>query len=517
MTDPQPPTSTGFSAFGLSPAILKGVAAAGFVEPSPIQAQAIPLIMTGKDLVALAQTGTGKTAAFGLPAMSMLNPKENSVGILVITPTRELCAQVSDELARLGQAAGIRSVPVYGGQSSWRQVDMVARGAQVVVGTPGRLRDLLESGRLQRFAPKVVVLDEADEMLDMGFQEDIEAIFAKLPAERQTLLFSATMPPAIAHLAERILKDPARLNLTTGARVTTDIEQRFVVIENHERAEAIVRLIDAEEPGKAIVFCRTKIETAELASMLAGRGIATKALHGDIEQDERNRTLKAFRGDTVNVLVATDVAARGLDINNVTHVINFHLPFDQDAYVHRIGRTGRAGKTGIAITLVTPYEFHGLRRIQHAIKATLLPAEIPTLTDLRKRDDMRLVDAAKTKEIEAAAVEIVAALSSEMDPTEAACRLASLLLDRKERAGPERIGMRADVAKRLVESRPKPGGPGGGGGYKGRRPSWGNGGGGGGGGGYRGGGGGGYRGGGGGGGYRGGGGGSGGAGGGDRR
>ena len=504
MTDPQIPTPNAFTTFGLSPAILKGVTAAGFVEPSPIQAQAIPLVMAGKDLIALAQTGTGKTAAFGLPAMSRLDLKEKNVGILVITPTRELAAQVSDEMTRLGQFAGIRSVPVYGGQSSWRQIDMVARGAQVVVGTPGRLRDLLESGRLPRFAPKVVVLDEADEMLDMGFQEDIEAIFAKLPAERQTLLFSATMPPAIAHLAERILKTPARLDLTTGARVTTDIEQRFVVIEHHERAEAIVRLIDAEEPGKAIVFCRTKIETAELASMLAGRGIATKALHGDIEQDERNRTLKAFRGDTVNVLVATDVAARGLDINNVTHVINFHLPFDQDAYVHRIGRTGRAGKTGIAITLVTPYEFHGLRRIQYAIKATLLPAEIPSLTDLRKRDDLRLVETAKSTEVEAAAVEIVAALSSEMDPTEAACRLASLLLEKRQRVGPERIGLRVDVAKRMVDNKPSGNrGQGGrGGGYQGKRPGWNNGGGsgGGGGGGGRSGGGGGYRGGGGGGG-----------------
>ena len=471
---PKPP-GLSFSSFGLNDAILRGVIEAGFTEASPIQGQAIPVVMAGRDLVALAQTGTGKTAAFGLPAMSRIDTTKKGVALLVITPTRELATQVSVQLFKLGRHAGIRAVAITGGESSWRQLDGVAKGAQVVVATPGRLRDLLESGRLVKFAPSIVVLDEADEMLDMGFMEDIEAIFAKLPpTPRQTLLFSATMPPPIARLAERVLKDPVRIDLTTGVRYAKDVEQRFAVIEDHERADAVARLIDGEEPEKAIIFCRTKIETDNLANVLAGRGILARALHGDIEQSERQRVLRAFRAGTTDVLVATDVAARGLDIADVSHVINYHLPFDQDAYVHRIGRTGRAGKTGIAITLVTAYEFHGLRRIQQAIKATFIPSEIPSLRDVRKRVGSRVLAEAMKQPISEEAVELFAALCSEVDVTEAACHLLSMLLAGKEVKGPERIGMRADQAKKLAEgqgggggNRPRYGG-GGGGGYRGR-------------------------------------------------
>jgi len=452
------PPSVTFASFGLRPDVMQGVTAAGFTEPSPVQRDTIPHILAGRDLVALARTGTGKTAAFGLPSLCHIDCKKKDVQMLVIAPTRELAAQVGDEIFRLGRFAGVRCVTVVGGQSGYRQVDMIGRGAQVVVATPGRLRDLLESGRLPKFSPKIVVLDEADEMLDMGFMEDLEAILAKLPAERQTLLFSATMPPAIANLTGRFLKNPAKVDLTGGGTVTTDIRQHVVVVQNHERFEAVARIIDGEDKAKVIVFCRTKIETSDLANMLIGRGVAARAIHGDIEQDERTRTIKAFRDNHCDVLVATDVAARGLDIGGVTHVINCHLPFDRDSYVHRIGRTGRAGKTGSAITLVTPAEFHALRRLAHAIKATVLPAEVPTLADLTRRDGKRLVEAARESDVDPAAVEVVAALTASLDPVEAAVRLASLLLDKRKRTGPERVGLGTEVTQRLLSDKPRTGG-----------------------------------------------------------
>ncbi len=453
MTETAPVT---FTTFGLTPNVLKGVTEAGFTEPSPVQRDTIPHILAGRDLVALARTGTGKTAAFGLPALCRIDTKKPEIQMLVIAPTRELAAQVSDEIFRLGRFTGVRCVTVVGGQSGYRQVDMISRGAHVCVATPGRLRDLLESGRLPKFAPRIVVLDEADEMLDMGFMEDLELILSKLPAERQTLLFSATMPPAIANLSGRFLKDPARIDLTGGGTVTTDIRQHVVVVQQHERFEAVARILDGEDEAKVIVFCRTKIETSDLANMLIGRGIAARAIHGDIEQDERTRTIKAFRDNKCDVLVATDVAARGLDIGGVSHVINCHLPFDRDSYVHRIGRTGRAGKTGIAITLVTPAEFHALRRLAHAIKATVLPAEVPTLAELTRRDGKRLVEAARESDVDPAAVEVVAALTAELDPVEAAVRLASLLLDKRKRTGPERVGLGTDVTQKLLADKPRP-------------------------------------------------------------
>lgn len=458
MTNVTPPPA--FAAFGLSEAVLKGVIAAGFVEPSPVQAETIPAILEGKDLIALARTGTGKTAAFGLPALTRMDPKSRAVQCLVITPTRELASQVSDEMFRLGNIAGFRSVCVVGGQSGYRQVDLIGRGAQIVVATPGRLRDLLDSKRLRDFAPSIVVLDEADEMLDMGFLEDLEAILAHLPAKRQTLLFSATMPAPIARLAERFLHNPKKVDLTGGGTVTTDIRQHAVVVQDHERFEAVARILDGIDNGKCIVFCRTKIETSDLATMLSSRGMAARALHGDIEQDERTRTLKSFRADHCTVLVATDVAARGLDVGGVSHVINCHLPFDHESYVHRIGRTGRAGKTGIAITLVTPREFHALRRFKQTLRATVLPAEVPTLTELSKRDARRLADAAKSTEIDPVAIEIVAALTAaDLDPVEAAIRLASMLMSKHKRSGPDRVGMKADVTERLLADKPRSDGP----------------------------------------------------------
>jgi ATP-dependent RNA helicase DeaD len=439
---PPTPAGEGFAVFGLRAELMRAITEAGFTAPSPIQALAIPVVLSGRDLIAQAQTGTGKTAAFGLPAMNRIAPGlNNGIEILVITPTRELAAQVSEELYRLGRHAGARTVAVYGGQSSRRQVEMVERGANVVVATPGRLLDLLTSGRIRSFTPKTVVLDEADEMLDMGFAEDIEAIFTHLPKTRQTLLFSATMPPAIRRLAERILTTPHTIDLTATAEFKTDVEQFFYVIEESERSAAVSRLIDSEEPSKAIVFCRTKRETEQLCTTLIARGLAARSLHGDIEQDQRQIAIAAFKKGAIDILVATDVAARGLDVSDVSHVFNYHMPFDQESYVHRIGRTGRAGRKGKAITLVTAYEFGKLRRIQHAIKASFIHGEIPSIADVHKRHDAKLIKALCKQVVHDGVVDILAQLNEEMDVGEAACKLLSMLIERRAVSGPDRIGL----------------------------------------------------------------------------
>ncbi len=462
----QPPTQT-FHDFGLRPDIISGINAAGYKIPSPIQTQAIPLVLQGADLIAMAQTGTGKTAAFGLPAMHKIDIQKKGVQVLVIAPTRELAAQVSDELYKLGNRAGAKTVAVYGGQSSRRQLEMIDRGANIVVATPGRLLDHLSSGNLRNFEPHTVILDEADEMLDMGFLEDIHAIFEHLPADRQTLMFSATMPPQIRHLAQKILSNPQTLNLTATTEFKTDIEQFFYVIEERERLDAVVRLIEAEEPGKSIVFCRTKREADELCTTLISRGDPAGALHGDMEQGQRQTAIGAFKKGRIEILVATDVAARGLDVSDVTHVFNYHMPFDQDSYVHRIGRTGRAGRKGKAITLVTPFEFRKLKRIQHAIKASFVHGEIPSLADVHKRKDEKLIKALCEQPVAEGVVELFAQMCEEMDPSEAACKALSMLLSKRAITGPDRIGLSGNRLESVVGGgRGSGGGGGGGGGYQ---------------------------------------------------
>ncbi|KJU82738.1 DEAD-box ATP-dependent RNA helicase cshA [Candidatus Magnetobacterium bavaricum] len=439
-----------FEVFGFSKNILKGVIEAGYKVPSPIQEKAIPVILQGRDVIAQAQTGTGKTAAFGLPAMQMVN-YTGEVEILVIIPTRELASQVSDELYRLGRFASIQTVAVYGGQSISRQVDLINRGAQVVTATPGRLLDHLRSKRLKGFNPSIVVLDEADEMLDMGFIEDIEAIFEYLPTKRQTLLFSATVPPVIARLARSILKDPVTIDVTPKELATpTDIEQRYYVIEEREREEALVRLIDTEAPPKALIFCRTKKETDLLSTTMISRGYSAKALHGDMEQFQRNTTMDNFKRGRVDMLIATDVAARGLDISDVSHVFNYHIPFDPGSYVHRIGRTGRAGKKGIAITLVTPLEFKELNRIMEFSGAPIIYEEVPTITQAKRRHQNDLINDLTREHISEESVEIIQRLSDDMDCTQIACKALSMLLDKQKVAGPNRIGLTTREVERIM-------------------------------------------------------------------
>lgn len=440
-----------FEKFGLRKEILKGVNEAGFKVPSPIQQLAIPAILEGRDVIAQAQTGTGKTAAFGLSVMNAIN-STGGAKMLVIIPTRELALQVSDELYRLGRYAGIQTVPVYGGQSISRQVDLVNRGAQVVTATPGRLLDHLRSHRLKHFHPSVIVLDEADEMLDMGFLDDIEAIFKYLPKERQTLLFSATLPTAIRNLAKKILKDPITIDVIPKELATNvDTIQRYYVIEEREREEALMRLIDTEAPKKAIIFCRTKKETDILSNTLIARGYSAKALHGDMEQRQRNETMDIFKKGRIDLLIATDVAARGLDITDVTHVFNYHIPFDPERYVHRIGRTGRAGKKGIAITLVTPLEFKELSRIMKFSGAPIVYQEVPTIHKVKKQYLSELSEKLRHQHIEEESVEILQQLTEDMDITQIACKAISLLLNKQPAAGPNKIGLSGVEVERMIQ------------------------------------------------------------------
>jgi len=360
-----------FSDFNFHKDLIKGIKVAGFIEPSPIQKEAIPIILEGVDLIGQAHTGTGKTAAFGLPILDMIAKKEIQKA-LIITPTRELATQVSDELYYLGRFAGIRTLAVYGGVGYGRQIAIINRGVDIVVTTPGRLKDLYKKGKIDSFNPEIVVLDEADEMLDMGFLDDIREIFEYIPQNRQTMLFSATIPEPIKELADTILYKPEFVSVVNGETTKNiDIKQFYYVIEENQRDDAIVRLLEIEDFNKALIFCRTKKEVDRLNEYLNALGFSAKGLHGDIEQIDRNEIIKSYRRGDSRILIATDVAARGLDIKNVTHVFNYHIPFDPQSYVHRIGRTGRAGKEGKAITLVSTEEFKELKRIKSEVGASM--------------------------------------------------------------------------------------------------------------------------------------------------
>jgi ATP-dependent RNA helicase DeaD len=445
-----------FESFGLSENVMKAIKEAGFREPSPVQEQAIPLVLQGCDIVAQAQTGTGKTAAFGLPSISMINTNSNKVEILVVTPTRELATQVSDELFTLGRESGVRTVTVYGGSSYSRQIGLIEKGASVVVATPGRLIDLLKNNRLRDFAPKIIVLDEADEMLDMGFLEDIEEIFTYLPEDRQTLLFSATMPEPIKKLAKRILRDPKYVSVTPKDHTTNeDIDQQYYVINEYERDSAMVRLLDATDPVKSIIFCRTKKEVDRLSNHLMAVGYTAKGLHGDMEQNQRESVIKAFRSSQLEILVATDVAARGLNVTDISHVFNFHMPFDPESYVHRIGRTGRAGKKGTAITLVTPSEYHSMQRIGKKVGSNLNQKLVPTLLDVNKSRLERMANDIINAKLNDNAQGLLNLLEGDMDMAQIALKLISVMMDKNSPQGPDKIGFDKNslsgIIKRLAE------------------------------------------------------------------
>ncbi|MDO8453730.1 MAG: DEAD/DEAH box helicase [Sulfurimonas sp.] len=460
-----------FDDLNLKKEVLQAVKYAGFTVPSPIQAQAIPFVLAGRDIVGQAHTGTGKTAAFGLPAISNMHLK-GGVEVLVITPTRELATQVSDELFKYGRNLGVKTVTVYGGSSYNRQIDLIERGGNIVVATPGRLLDILKKNLVKNFAPTLVVLDEADEMLDMGFLDDINEIFSYLPTSRQTLLFSATMPQPIKTLASRILDNPEFISITKGETTNTDIEQLYYVIEESERDDAIIRLMDSEDTDKSIVFCRTKSEVDRLSNVLSSAGYLANGLHGDMEQRQRETVIKGFKNNGVKVLVATDVAARGIHVDNISHVFNYHIPFDPESYVHRIGRTGRAGTKGKAITLLTPLEFKELQRIKQKVGTSMAHAFVPSKNDLRKTTLTALVKKIEDQHIYDEAHKVLDLLRLDIDEEKMAFKLISMLLDNQEIKGPNNIGIPADRIEEILERAGRRRDTrGSGGGYKGKNRS----------------------------------------------
>ena len=487
------PTIT-FDDLGLRREILQSVKYAGFKVPSPIQEQAIPVVLAGRDMVGQAHTGTGKTAAFALPALSNMKV-DGSVEMLVITPTRELATQVSDEIFKYGRNLGVKTVTVYGGSSYKRQLDLINRGASVVVATPGRLLDILKRNMVNNFAPTTVVLDEADEMLDMGFLDDINEIFSYLPTSRQTLLFSATMPAPIKTLASRILEKPEFISITKGETTNTDIEQLYYVIDEHERDDAIIRLMDSEQTKKAVVFCRTKSEVDRLSNVLSNAGYLANGLHGDMEQRQRETVIKGFKANSVKVLVATDVAARGIHVDNISHVFNYHIPFDPESYVHRIGRTGRAGTKGKAITLLTPLEFKELQRIKQKVGTSMGHAFVPSKNDLRSTTIDNMVKTIEEQHIYDEAHKVLDRLKEDIDEETIMYKLISMILDKQDIKGPSNIGIPADKLDAILAraaqrgggngrgrgnyrgrnrsggggNRNRSGGNGGGGGYRGNR------------------------------------------------
>ncbi|HVF98618.1 MAG TPA: DEAD/DEAH box helicase [Chloroflexia bacterium] len=384
-------SETTFADLQLSEGMLATVAELGYEAPTPIQEQTIRLLIEGRDVIAQAQTGTGKTAAFAIPIVECVDQESKLTQALVLAPTRELAVQVAAAVHRLGHSKRLSVLPVYGGQPIERQLHALSRGVQVVIGTPGRVLDHLRRGTLQLGDIKYVVLDEADEMLDMGFLEDIESILDSAPPGRQMALFSATIPPRIAALAQRYLHDPVQVMVQTTQMSVPTIAQFYVEVTPRNKLDALTRVLDHEEPESAMIFARTRRDVDELGEALQSRGFDAETLHGDLNQAQRDRVLQRFRSGQVDLLVATQVAARGLDITGVTHVFNYAIPEDAESYVHRIGRTGRAGRAGKAITLVQPNEIRWLRVIERIIGQKITPMRLPTLVDIetRRREAMK--------------------------------------------------------------------------------------------------------------------------------
>ncbi len=381
-----------FTDFDLNEQILTNLAELKHIEPTPIQEAVIPALLNGEDVIGQAQTGTGKTAAFTLPILQRLDPQITGIQALILTPTRELALQVADNIHAYGKGLSAKVLAIYGGQSYTTQIAGLKKGANIIVGTPGRIIDLLERNKLDFSTIHTVILDEADEMLSMGFLEDIETILAQTPKQRQTALFSATLPTGISKLAVKYLNSPQHHSIGKKNQAAAAIDQRFYLVNPKDKIAALTRLFETEEISRGLIFTRTRVSTAELAARLNSRGINTEGLSGDLSQDARERILKRFKTSQISVLVATDVAARGLDIDDISHVFNFDLPPDPEIYIHRIGRTARAGKSGCAISLITPQERYMLRRIEKYGKTTINQAELPTEEEILYKRERSLVE-----------------------------------------------------------------------------------------------------------------------------
>ncbi|OBI83846.1 DEAD/DEAH box helicase [Mycobacterium sp. E740] len=383
-SEPGPPSADlTFDDLQIHPSVLRAVADVGYETPSAIQAATIPAMLAGSDVVGLAQTGTGKTAAFAIPILSKIDTDSRATQALVLAPTRELALQVAEAFGRYGaHLPQVNVLPIYGGSSYGPQLAGLKRGAQVVVGTPGRVIDHLEKGRLDLSHLDYLVLDEADEMLQMGFAEEVERILADTPEYKQVALFSATMPPAIRKITSKYLHDPVEVTVKAKTATAENISQRYIQVAGARKMDALTRVLEVEEGDAMIVFVRTKQATEEVAERLKARGFAAAAINGDIPQAQRERTIAALRDGSIDVLIATDVAARGLDVERISHVVNYDIPHDTESYVHRIGRTGRAGRSGSALLFVTPRERHLLKAIEKATRSKLVEADLPTVEDV---------------------------------------------------------------------------------------------------------------------------------------
>ena len=384
---------TKFEELQLDDRIIRAITEMGFEEASPIQAQAIPVVLEGRDMIGQAQTGTGKTAAFGLPLLQKVDPKVKKLQAVVLLPTRELAIQVAEELRRFAKFMhGIKVLPVYGGQDIVRQIRALKDGTQIVVGTPGRVMDHMRRKTVKMDHVHTVVLDEADEMLNMGFLEDMETILSQLPEERQTLMFSATMPQAIADIAKKFQKDPVTVRVIKKELTVPKVTQYYYEVKPKNKVEVMCRLLDMYSPKLSIIFCNTKRQVDELVQALQGRGYFAEGLHGDLKQVQRDRVMESFRNGRTDILIATDVAARGIDVGNVEAVFNYDIPQDDEYYVHRIGRTGRAGREGKAFSLVVGKEVYKLRDIQRYCKTKIIPQAIPSLNDITEIEADKILD-----------------------------------------------------------------------------------------------------------------------------
>lgn len=382
-----------FTELNLSSEIEKAVAEMGFEEATPIQSQSIPYIMEGRDVIGQAQTGTGKTCAFGIPVIEMIDPKAEHIQALILSPTRELAIQISEELKNVAKyKKGIRILPVYGGQPIERQISALKKRPQIIIGTPGRLMDHMRRRTIKLSNLKMVILDEADEMLNMGFREDIDEILEKIPEERQTILFSATMSKEIIDLTRKYQKNAILVKAVHKELTVPNIEQYYLEIRESAKLDVLSRIVDKEGIKLALIFCNTKKRVDELTSKLQSRGYMAEALHGDMKQSQRDRVMSRFRKGTIEMLVATDVAARGIDVDNVEAVFNYDIPNDEEYYVHRIGRTGRAGKTGRAFTFISGREYYRLKDIQRYTKSKIAPMNPPSLSDIEESKVRKVVN-----------------------------------------------------------------------------------------------------------------------------
>ncbi len=385
-----------FEDLQLDERILRAVKDMGFEETSPIQAQAIPVQMEGRDMVGQAQTGTGKTAAFGIPLLQKIDPDSKKLQAIALCPTRELAIQVAEEIRKLAKYMhGIKVLPIYGGQDIVRQIRGLKDGTQVVIGTPGRVMDHMRRKTIRCDAVRIVIMDEADEMLNMGFLEDMETILSQLPEERQTVMFSATMPPAILEIAKKFQRDPVTVRVVKKELTVPKVTQYYYEVRPKTKVEVMCRLLDMYAPKLSVAFCNTKKKVDELVQELQGRGYFAEGLHGDLKQEQRDRVMNSFRNGTTEVLVATDVAARGIDVDDVEAVFNYDIPQDDEYYVHRIGRTGRAGRDGIAFSFVVGKEVYKLREIQRYCKTKIIPQAIPSLDDITTIKAEKIMDQVK--------------------------------------------------------------------------------------------------------------------------